>query len=77
MPPVPVVKPDGVAIRNRRLDLGLTPEQVAKKIGRHHQTIRRIENGNQVQVSETLLAQIAHVLGCHRSELTRAGEAAA
>ena len=69
MPQVRMVTPDGAAIRSRRMELGLPPEEVATPIHRHPQTIRRLENGRMKSASEMLLAQVARVLNCAPGEL--------
>lgn len=77
MPPVPVVRADGAAIRRRRQELGLKPEDVAAPILRHAQTIRQLENGRLSHASEKLMAQLATVLRCDVAELTLHGKSAA
>ena len=71
MPQVRTLIPDGDEIRARRLELGLTPEQVAGKIGRHPQTIRRLEAGRIDKASEILIHQLALALGAKAKDITR------
>jgi DNA-binding XRE family transcriptional regulator len=76
MPQVRTLKPDREKIRACRLRLVLTPEQVAQKIHRHPQTVRRIENGGITEVSEILMHQLAVALGAEVAEITKAESAA-
>jgi transcriptional regulator with XRE-family HTH domain len=71
MPQVRTLTPDGDEIRARRLSLGLTPEQLAGKIGRHPQTIRRLERGDICKASEILIHQVALALGAKAKDITR------
>jgi DNA-binding XRE family transcriptional regulator len=70
MPQVRTLTPDGEAIRRSRLELGLTPEQLGAKIGRHPQTIRGLERGAIPKVSEILAHQLARALGKKVPDLT-------
>lgn len=75
MAPVPVTIPDGSKIRNLRIEQGLTPEQLAARIGphRHPQTIRAIERGGK-RTGRVLLAQIARALGVTEADLVASDE---
>lgn len=77
MPQVRILAPDGDEIRARRLSLGLTPEQLADKAGRHPQTIRRLERGDIKKASEILVHQIALALGAQAEDITRQRNGAA
>jgi DNA-binding XRE family transcriptional regulator len=70
MPQVPVVRPDGPEIQRRRLELGLSVEDVGRSIRRHGQTIRRIERDTVKPVSQLLIHQVARVLKCKASDIT-------
>ena len=52
---VRTVTPDGEEIYQRRVDQVLTAAALARKIGRHPQTIRAIESGRLKSVSEILI----------------------
>lgn len=59
----------GKYIKNRRLELGLTQEDLAEKMGYKSKTsINKIENGTN-DVSQTKVAQFAKVLDCTISYL--------
>jgi ribosome-binding protein aMBF1 (putative translation factor) len=68
---VRTLTPDGDEIRARRLELALSPEQLAAKIGRHPQTIRRLEAGRIKKASELLIHQVALALGVKAKDITR------
>lgn len=65
--------PVGEEIRARRLELGLTPEQLAQKIpgNTHPQTIRRLERGAIERASELLIHQVALALGTKATKISR------
>jgi transcriptional regulator with XRE-family HTH domain len=71
MPQVKTVRPNGTRIRELRLELGLSPEELARRVGgkRHGQTIRRLERGAIEQASELLIHQIARELKVKAAEL--------
>jgi transcriptional regulator with XRE-family HTH domain len=50
------------AIYKRRIELGLTQQQLADKVGLHQESIARIENGGTVPRLDTVY-KIAHALG--------------
>jgi transcriptional regulator with XRE-family HTH domain len=60
----------GQSIRNRRLALGMTQQQLAEKIGVKRQTINNIEEGtnaasvNKITAISDVLDQYFVVLGC-------------
>jgi len=63
MPQVRTVTPNGASIRAARLALGLSPQQVADRMGqRHAQTIRKLERGAIPNASELLIHQLALAL---------------
>jgi transcriptional regulator with XRE-family HTH domain len=71
--------PDGDEIRARRLALGLTPVQLAERLGtgRHPQTIRRLEAGRLEVASEILMHQLALALGAKAEDITKCERTAA
>ena len=71
MPPTRTLSPAGDEIRARRVRLGLTCAQLAARIGRHRQTIARIEAGRQALASDVLINQIANALGAEPEEIIR------
>ena len=71
MPQVPLLTADGPQIRARRLRAGLTAAELAGKIRRHPQTVRRLEAGRLTTVSETLIHQIAWALDVPADEITK------
>jgi DNA-binding XRE family transcriptional regulator len=77
MPLVTTLVPDGAEIKARRLELGLSPVELGKKIRRHSQTIRRIETGRQPVASELLMHQLARALGATVEDITKAAHASA
>jgi transcriptional regulator with XRE-family HTH domain len=75
MPQVRTLRPDGDAIRLRRLELGLTPREVADRIHRHITTIHKIERGGKSGITiagETLVHQIARALETTPGTIIRA-----
>ena len=71
MPQVATVTPNRAAIRAARLELVLTPEELAQRMGgRHPSTIRGMENGRITKVGELLMHQLARALGKPVEELT-------
>ena len=65
--------PVGEEIRARRLELGLTPEQLVLKLpgNTHPQTIRKLERGATKKASELLIHQLARALGTKATEISR------
>jgi ribosome-binding protein aMBF1 (putative translation factor) len=74
MPQVPLLTADGPEIRARRLRAGLTATELAGKIRRHPQTVRRLEAGRLTAVSETLIHQLAWALEVSADEITKSSE---
>jgi DNA-binding XRE family transcriptional regulator len=62
---------DGPTIRRIREDQGMTPGELAARIGRHRETIYRTESGGR-PVSRVLAAQIARALGVTIEDVTKA-----
>lgn len=59
----------GTRIRNRRLELGMSATDLAKKIGRNRATIYRYENGEIEKMPFAVLFPIARALQCEVSYL--------
>ena len=81
MPQTPTVVPDREKIRQFRLEAGLTPEQLARKLSRragrkrHEQTIRKIESDGPwgyARVSVYLIHELAKALGTTAAEISKA-----
>ena len=62
MPKVPTVTPQGPVIQDLRERAGLSRAQLGKKVGRHHQSIRRLEMTTQ-PASRLIVSQVANILG--------------
>jgi transcriptional regulator with XRE-family HTH domain len=73
MPPVPVITPDGKQIRQLRRDSGLTVVKLAKKLGRHPQSLWKIEGSNP-PTSIEFIQQLAKALGVKAATITISGE---
>lgn len=52
----------GERIRQRREELGLSVDDLAKLLGKHRATIYRYENGNIGELPSSVLEPVAHVL---------------
>lgn len=76
MPTVPTLTPAGAEIRKLRIQRGLSQAALARKIRRHPQTIRCIEDGRQSRASELLISQIAKALRADVEKITIAADAA-
>ena len=63
-------KPLGKAIRNRRLELGLTQEQLAEKARIDNTYVSGVERG-VFNISIVKLAQVAHGLGVRVKDLVK------
>lgn len=70
MPPARTVSPDGDAIREIRERLGLSCQQLARKIGRHPQSVRNLEIGAR-SASAVFINQLAGALGVDVAEITK------
>jgi transcriptional regulator with XRE-family HTH domain len=64
----PGLKPDGLKIRRIRTDLGLSPGDLAKKIGRDRQFIYSTESTSR-PISRLRAVQIARALGVEVSDI--------
>ena len=59
----------GKRIKNRRTDLGISVEEIAKKIGKNRATVYRYESDYIEKLPITILAPLAEVLQCSPSYL--------
>lgn len=59
----------GERIRQRREELGLSVDDLAKKLGKHRATVYRYENGNIENMPADVLIPIAHALLTTPAEL--------
>jgi transcriptional regulator with XRE-family HTH domain len=73
MPPVPTVRPDGHKIRQIRQGLGLKVTPLAHELGRHPESLFKIECSSPM-TSEKFMAQIAARLGVEVSDITAADD---
>lgn len=55
-------------VRNRRLDVGMTQQELADKLAINQGTVAKIEKGVKVP-SVALAMELARVLGCSMDEL--------
>jgi transcriptional regulator with XRE-family HTH domain len=62
MPQVTTVEPDGPAIRDRRVYLGLTQRALSNAAGCSRAYVCAIENGKWPTVSKLVIGRIARVL---------------
>lgn len=69
MPRVTTVQPNGKAIRALRKQRGLTLPQLGKMIGRHPQSVRKLEVASP-PASDVFLYQIANALQVDVAEIT-------
>jgi len=58
----------GAAIRERRVALGLSQEQLAEKVGCHRNYMGRIERGEQ-NITLDMMVRVAAAAGCCVAEL--------
>lgn len=63
MPKVSTVPVSGGTLRTLRLDSGMTVPQLAKKTGRHPQSVRRLETSKDKRASLVFACQLAKALG--------------
>jgi len=70
MPLVSTVRIKGRELRDLRTRRGLTMVQLAAKVGRHPQSIRRLETGSGKLASEVFANQLANALGADLAEFT-------
>jgi len=70
MPPVRTIKPNGAELRRLREERGITVPQLARKIGRHPQSIWNIE-GREPNTSKVFMHQIANALKVDYSAIVR------
>lgn len=73
--PTITLRSDGLAIRYRRLEAGLTASQVAERVGVHRGTISNVEMGRRT-ASPALLRELADLFGCDVADLVREVEVA-
>ena len=59
----------GQRIRQRRIEIGMTVDELASKIGKNRATIYRYENGDIENLPLSVLEPIAKVLGIEPSDL--------
>jgi transcriptional regulator with XRE-family HTH domain len=67
------LKVDGGQIRRRRLQAGLSQEQLARRTYISTWTVHRLESGKSMQARELTLISLANALECEPSDLL-AGE---
>jgi DNA-binding XRE family transcriptional regulator len=58
----PGLRPDGPKIRQLRVDRGITVTDLAKRIGRHKDTIWGVEGEKKRAMSDVLASQLAKAL---------------
>jgi transcriptional regulator with XRE-family HTH domain len=68
MPLTPMARPDGPRVREIRKGMGLTQEQMARRMRRSHATVMSIEAGRPV--SKIVMRQAARLLKVTLSEIT-------
>lgn len=62
--------PDGPKIRQLRIDRGITVTDLAKRIGRHRDTIWGVEGPKKWAMSEVLASQLATALSTPDERIT-------
>lgn len=72
MPQVRTVRVNGEALADLRTRRGLTITKLAKMIGRHRQSVNKLETGRITHASEVFAYQIANALKVNVSEFTDA-----
>ena len=70
MPQVSTIRINGRALRELREQRGLTVQQLARKIGRHRQSITRLEISNGKPASRVFAYQLVNALETDLSEIT-------
>lgn len=70
MPLVSTVRINGPALRDLRQRQGLSVVRLAGKIGRHRQSITRLEIGNGKTASVVFAYQLANALGADLADFT-------
>lgn len=75
MPQVSTVRIDGRALRDLRTRRGLSVRRLAKKIGRHYQSVTRLEIGAGKRASLVFAYQLANALKADLADLTLAEDA--
>lgn len=70
MPPVSTVRINGSALRALRITRGLEVRQLAAKVGRHPQSVRRLETGRGKLAGKVFAQQLANALEADLSEFT-------
>jgi transcriptional regulator with XRE-family HTH domain len=73
MPPVKTVKPNGAALRRLREERGIRVPDLARKLGRHPQSIWNLEGPREAMASVIFMRQIAKALDVKYAEIVRAG----
>ena len=74
MPQVSTVRVNGPALRDLRTRRGLSVSQLAKKIGRHQQSVRLLETSAGKTASLVFAYQLANALGVELDELALADD---
>lgn len=74
MPPVSTVRINGRALRALRISRGLEVRQLAARVGRHPQSVRRLETGHGKLAGQVFAQQLANALKVNVSEFTVADE---
>lgn len=72
MPPVSTVRINGSALRALRISRGLEVRQLAARVGRHPQSVRRLETGHGKHAGKVFAQQLANALEADTSEFTEA-----
>lgn len=70
MPRPPGLRPDGPKIRQLRVDRGITVTDLARRIGRHKDTIWGIEGEKKRPMSDVLASQLARALSTPDERVT-------
>lgn len=65
------LKPDGQKIRRLRVDAGITAGTLARRIGRHPESIYKVEAGRRM-FSDVMASQLARALGVTVSDIIQA-----
>ena len=70
MPQTRTVRIDGTALADIRTSRGLTITRLAKMIGRHRQSINKLETGRSTHASGVFAHQLANALKINVAEIT-------